>query len=82
MTMKITISPTSKIVICKPGQLETGVPARIWEGETESGMKVHCLIARVAVDKNEPRIKEFQKELMEVNAPSAAIEAYPTRLNI
>lgn len=78
--MKITISPTSKIVTCKPGLLETGIQARIWEGQTESGIKVHCLITRIAVDKNEPRIEEFQKELQEVNPPSAEIEAYPNRL--
>ena len=80
--MKITISPTSKIVILKPGEFANGVPARIWEGETESGIKVHCLITRIAVDKDEPRIDVFQKELLEVNAPSAEIEAYPNRLII
>lgn len=78
--MKITISPTSKIVILKPGEFANGVSARIWEGETESGIKVHCLITRIAVDKEEPRASEFQKELQEVLPPSPKVEAYPTRL--
>lgn len=80
--MKITISPTSKIVTCKPGPLETGIQARVWEGHTENGIKVHCLVTRVAVGKDEPRIEEFHQALQEVNAPSAEIEAYPTRLII
>ena len=45
--MKITIESTSKIVSLN------GIPARIWEGETENGIKVHCFISRIAVDRNE-----------------------------
>lgn len=78
--MKITISPTSKIVTCKPGMLDNGIQARIWEGETESGIKVHCLITRIAIDKDEPRHEEFSRELQQVQAPSAAAEAISTRL--
>ncbi|MDD5358599.1 MAG: hypothetical protein PHX80_05590 [Candidatus Nanoarchaeia archaeon] len=72
--MKITIESTTKIV-----QMN-GVPARIWEGKTESGIKCHCYITRVAIDKNESRVKEFLDELQEQKAPSAEIEAIPARL--
>lgn len=34
--MKITVESTDKIV-----HLD-GVPARIWDGETSTGIKVHC----------------------------------------
>lgn len=78
--MKITIESTSKIVMLKPDVLADGIPARIWEGETESGIKVHCFITRIARDKNEPRADEFEQELIQQRNPSAAIEAYPTRL--
>lgn len=78
--MKITISPTSKIVTLKPGALETGVQARVWEGETESGIKVICFVTRIACDINEPRTEEFYAELQEVDPPSPAIEAIPNRL--
>ena len=74
--MKITIESTSKIV-----QLN-GVPARLWEGETESGIKVHCFITRVGVDKDDPRIGEFEKDLEEHSVPSPAIQSYPARLII
>lgn len=78
--MKITISPTTKIVIMKPAPLADGIPARVWEGETESGIKVRCFITRVAVDKNEPRIAEFENELKEVNAPSYETSRFPSSL--
>lgn len=50
--MKITIENTSKIVSLN------GIPARIWEGETENGIKVHCFISRIAVDRNETHTEE------------------------
>ncbi len=78
--MKITIKPTSKIVVLKPGTLADGVPARTWEGETESGIKVHCFVTRIAIDKNEPRTSEFETELQKTAAPSAGIAAYPASL--
>ena len=52
--MKITVENTSKIVTLN------GVPARIWEGFTESGIECHCYITRIAIDKDEPRSEEFR----------------------
>ncbi|MCK9281325.1 MAG: hypothetical protein M0P71_11935 [Melioribacteraceae bacterium] len=72
--MKITIENTTKIVELN------GVPARVWEGKTESGIKVHCYITRIAIDKNEKRVDEFQKELQEQKAPSEEIQAIPLKL--
>lgn len=72
--MKITIESTSKIIQVN------GVPARVWEGYTESGIKVHCFVTRIAIDKEEPRADEFQEELQETKAPSAEVEAIPIRL--
>lgn len=62
--MKVTIESTTKIT-----ELD-GVPARIWEGETESGIKVHCFITRIAIDKYEKRVDEFENELQEQKKPS------------
>ena len=73
--MKITIESTTKIVT-----LDDSIPARIWEGETESGIKVHCFITRIAIAKEETRTEEFQKELQETRAPSAEMMAFPSRL--
>jgi len=72
--MKVTLSSTSKIVEFN------GLPARIWEGKTESGIEVHAYITRVAIDKDEPRAAEFEQELKEVAPPSAKVEAIPLRL--
>ncbi len=74
--MNITITSTSKVV-----QLN-GVPARIWEGTTESGTPVHCYITRIACDKDisAEAEEEFQRELQEHNAPSPEIDAIPLRL--
>lgn len=72
--MKLTIESTTKIVELN------GIPCRVWEGETESGIKVHCFISRVAIDKDEPRADEFQKELTECKPPTEEIQAIPGRL--
>lgn len=63
----------------KPDVLADGVPARIWEGETETGVKCHAFITRIAADKN-ASTEQFEKELHECEAPSAEIEAIPNRL--
>jgi len=77
--MKITIQNTSKIVTVKPGPLSDGVQARIWEGETETGIKVHCFVTRIAcaIDADD---EQFQRELLECSAPTPEIEAIPGRL--
>ena len=77
--MKVTLESTTQIV-----DLETPtgtVPARIWEGTTESGVRVHALITRIAIDRDEPRADEFERELKEQRAPSAKVGAsYPARI--
>lgn len=78
--MKLTIQSTKKIVIIKSGRFSDGVPARIWEGTTESGIKVHCYITRVAIDKDEPNALEFEKELQECKEPSVEVENLPLSL--
>jgi hypothetical protein len=72
--MKITVESTTKITELN------GIPARVWVGETDSGIKIHCFITRVAVNVDEPRANELAIELQEQKAPSAEIEAIPGRL--
>ena len=71
--MKITIETTSKIVEVN------GVPARIWEGHTESGIPVHCYVTRTAVHRDEDA-SQFERELEAQRAPSADVAAIPLRL--
>lgn len=80
--MKITIESTSKLVTVKlpPGMDE--VPARIWEGHTESGIAVHCYMTRVAVAEGQDQsvYEQFARELNEQHKPSADVKAIPLRL--
>ncbi len=71
--MKVTIESTSKVV-----ELDN-VPARVWEGQTESGIAVHCYITRISVASEEDT-EQFEQELQGCKAPSAEIEAIPLRM--
>lgn len=78
--MEITIHNTTKVVklIDSTGN---GIDARIWEGETESGIPIHCYIARIAVETENDQ-KQFVKELIEWRQPSQAVAAIDSRLII
>ena len=72
--MIIILESTSEIVEVN------NVPARIWEGETDSGIKVYALITRIAVGRSEDT-EQFDKELLEQKAPSV-IDVFPLRMII
>ncbi len=71
--VKIQIESTTKTVNVN------GVPARIWEGATESGIPVHCYVTRIAVP-NDADHSEFERELQEHVSPSADVQAIPLHL--
>lgn len=71
--MEITIHNTTKIVNLN------GIPARIWEGKTKSGIPVHCYVTRIATHENEDQT-EFEKELTEQSPPSSEVEAIPLKM--
>lgn len=76
-TMKVTLESTRKIV-----KLETPmgtVPARIWEGHTESGIPVHAYITRLGAPAGADHT-EFLRELEEHSAPTPAVDEIPLRL--
>jgi hypothetical protein len=75
--MKVTLESTSQVVM-----LNDKIPARVWEGETGSGIKVQAIIPRVAV-KNGQDTSQFEAELVECRPPSdAARECFPLRMVI
>ena len=77
--MKITLESTSKVVLLNYVGRE-GVPARIWEGVTDKGVKCHAFITRIAVHVDDDAA-EFERDLAEQRKPiSADIEAYPLRM--
>lgn len=71
--MKITIESTSKTVWVN------GVPARIWEGHTASGIEVHCYVTRIATPRDGDT-SQFEAELQEQRVPSSDVAAIPLRL--
>jgi len=77
--MKITIENTTKIIdLFTNISGGDSVPARIWEGETESGIKVIAYITRIAVA-NKDNQEQFEKELSEQRAPSEAVQRFSLR---
>ncbi len=76
--MRVTLESTDKLI-----ELETPtgrVPARIWEGQTASGIPCHAFVTRIAVHKDLDT-SEFDRELQAHRAPSAAIaNTYDSRL--
>ena len=71
--MTITIHNTTRIVRVND------VPARIWEGHTESGIPVHCYITLIAVHE-ENDLSQFEAELQEMQPPTAVVEEISLRM--
>lgn len=72
--MKVTLESTTRIVTVN------GVPGRVWEGETDSGVRCYAVVTRIAVHKDDDA-RQFEAELQECKPPSQrAIDAIPLRL--
>lgn len=83
--MKITLQSTDKIVTLETNSVN--VPARIWQGEPESGIPVHAYITLIAPEIHEtnPRIDEltaeFDRELKRhANPRPAVLDIIPLRM--
>lgn len=76
--MTVTLTSTTKIIeLVTPAGT---VPARVWEGVTESGIPVHAMITRLAVEKTADAA-QFERELLECREPTRLVDAsYPTRI--
>ena len=72
--MRVTLESTTKTTELN------GVPARIWEGTTDSGIPIHAYITRVAVDVENYQ-GQFEAELEQHRPPrNPDIDAIPNRL--
>lgn len=82
--MELIIRPTDKIVTLLDDVTGTEIPARIWQGQTSTGIPVHVYITRVAVDHNRPahELAEFERALKETEPMRPDIAAIPMRLII
>jgi hypothetical protein len=77
--MKITIENTSEVITLATEGKSRGIPARVWQGVTESGIKVQCLITRIAVPIGEDQ-SQFEAELAEKPVPREGERAFPMRM--
>jgi hypothetical protein len=76
--MKILIESTSKLVTLTTP--DGSVPARIWEGMTDTGIAVHAFVTRIAVNRTDDA-SQFEAELLETRSPSPLVdESYPSSL--
>jgi hypothetical protein len=72
--LKLTLESTTRMVEIN------GVPARIWEGQSESGIHVVAAITRVAVERSEDT-SQFEAELEECRPPSVhGVMAFEPRM--
>jgi hypothetical protein len=80
--MKITLQSTDKIVQLEIPGRAGAMPARIWEGQTETGVPVHCYVTRIAVPEGRPDrdYADFEQQLTEHAKPSPAVQGIPLRL--
>jgi hypothetical protein len=76
--VKVHLESTSKFVEIQ-GALGGRIPARVWEGTTESGKRIVAFITRVS-PMTEVADPEFERELEETRTPSADVAAFPVRL--
>lgn len=76
--MKITIESTDKVVSLFRGSASE-LPCRIWEGATENGVPVQCMIIRIAapVECNQ---NEFERDLEKTRPPQLQPEVFPLKM--
>jgi hypothetical protein len=73
--MKIMIESTTQIVEAN------GIQFRVWEGESERGVKVQCLIMRVVAREDAGRgLEQFEADLQECRPPSPDFNPFPLRM--
>lgn len=77
--MKITIESTEQIVEFSTQRGQKPYRARVWVGETDSGIPIHCLIPRIAV-KDQDNLQQFEMELKKTNAPEPTEQVFPMRM--
>lgn len=78
--MKVILESTARLVTLETADGDR-LPARVWEGVTANGVRVHAYVTRIAVHKDDDAA-EFERDLLECADPSPAVAALPARLLI
>jgi hypothetical protein len=79
--LKITIESTDRFITVETPQSLCAIPGRVWEGKTESGIYVQCVITRIAAPAEADQ-SQFKAELSEQAPPVAGPEVFPLRMVI
>lgn len=77
--MTVTVHSTARIILITDEQGNPLTEARVWEGETASGIKIQMLVPRIAAHKDED-LSQFEQELQEQQPPTAYVQAWPLRM--
>jgi hypothetical protein len=84
--MKITIENTQKIVTLVVNGWD--VSARVWQGETDTGVPVQVFVTRIApeIPRTDPNVEAlteaFDRELKQCADPRPTVDAIPLRFLI
>lgn len=73
--MKVTVESTPKIVEIN------GVPARVWQDQTEGGIPVIAFLTRIAAERDQD-LAEFEADLQEHAQPVFDVQQWPDRMLI
>ena len=77
--MKVTIEATDAIVELETREDGARMPARVWEGTTESGTKVQVFVTRISPQTHDPdKLAQFETELRATRKP----EIWPSRRDV
>jgi hypothetical protein len=76
--VRIILESTAKVVELVDGN-NGHVHARVWEGHTDDGVAVVAFLARIAPADDGQDLAEFERDLLTVRPPQAAL-AIPHRL--
>jgi hypothetical protein len=79
--LKIILENTSQMVMVenREGDCRCAVPGRVWEGKTDTGIYVQCVITRIAAPADADQ-SQFERELSEQPPPVAGPHVFPLRM--
>lgn len=76
--MKVLLTATDMVVEVVGPEGGASVPGRVWEGTTDTGIAVSCVVTRIAVAREADQA-QFEAELSEQRPPTAHPGAWPNR---
>lgn len=79
--MRITIESTNQIVSIEDRDHNGFVQGRVWDGHTDSGIYVQCVITRIAAPSAADQ-SQFRRELRECRQPEPGEMVFPLRMVI